>query len=224
MSECKYCKKESYGRPFCPACAEKYFNMKLPAIEQKRSTEAKPNRIKTNEFVHKCKLCNNQVYKQSDYCYRHFHEQYYYEKENEPKTSIYQPKREKYYKSLNGTTTRSKSECLICDFLTIRGIEFEYESPLYYSRHKAPLKPDFYIKGPCYLNNRLIKNVYIEHLGGLEYTGEKGEEYKEILRYKLPIYDALGITLICTFEHDMENYNDALTYKLTNYVPNTINY
>lgn len=127
--------------------------------------------------------------------------------------------------SKNGTVTKSKSECLICDFFTDHHIKFEYEKPFYYSEYSKPLKPDFYIKGPAFFKGRIIQNVYIEHFGGIEFSDPiERKRYLDTVKFKIPKYKQAGITLICTYEEDIQNYTKSLSEKLRNYKKNEINY
>ena len=119
------------------------------------------------------------------------------------------------YISKNGTKVKSKSEQMICDFLTDHNIIFFYEKPLYYSDYKKPLKPDFYIKGPIIIGGRILYDFYIEHLGGLTWKDPiKRNNYINTLAYKMDIYEREGITLLCTYEDDMQNINKSLLEKL----------
>lgn len=150
-------------------------------------------------------------------------------KEQERRQKEYQKKtcyhRNNTIVSKNGTVTKSKSECLICDFLTDHHIKFEYEKPFYYSEFSKPLKPDFYIKGPAFFKGRIIQNVYIEHFGGIEFSDPiERKRYLETVEFKIPKYKRAGITLICTYEEDMNNYTRSLSEKLKNYKKNEINY
>ena len=108
-------------------------------------------------------------------------------------------KRLSTYITKNGLTVKSKSECLIADFLYLNGIEFSYEKPLYCKSAGTTLHPDFYIheatfskeKNPIkrLFKKRKLEHVYIEHLGGSKSNDPKDQEkYKETTNYKIPIY------------------------------------
>lgn len=281
MSECKYCKKESYERPFCPDCGKKYFGFSeviKPAqkeinpqkIEKKeKSKENKylfednfnfeddftfeddfslrqdheedvlykelPNYLSNdirNDFINEqsnkfCLNCGKESnnHRFCDECYYKLmfcHNAYY--KKYSPQKNINNPKQKQYISAKTGTITKSKSECMICDYLSDHHIIFFYEKPLYYSDYAKPLKPDFYIKGPFLFKGKIIYDVYIEHLGGLSWKDQrKKQEYINQLDYKIEIYKRLGITLICTYEEDMEDINTKLTKKLLTYKRGIIN-
>ena len=84
MSECKYCKQESYGRPFCPDCGKKYFG-----IEFTKSNETTNQTIQNiqveKEIVNKkeipithrmCIHCNKNAIPGSSLCETHYKEEY----------------------------------------------------------------------------------------------------------------------------------------------------
>lgn len=108
----------------------------------------------------------------------------------------------------DGHIVKSKSEYMIDDYLYSHGIIHAYEKTLPYGPNpKDILEPDFYL--PNYLGQG--KHVYIEHWG----YNENNIKYTKTKKFKLPIYEKLGITLICTHETiDTNDIEAALDRKL----------
>ena len=126
------------------------------------------------------------------------------------------------WKTKCGYMVRSQQERTISDFLTDNGIEHLYETRIPVDKNKNhDIKPDFYIRGPVRFNDRILKNIYIEHWG---LHGQGDESYDNSEKYKIPIYNKYGITVINTYKEDIQDYEKSLTYKLTNYIEGTINY
>ena len=125
----------------------------------------------------------------------------------------------KRYKTSKGFYVKSQYERSISDFLTENGIFHIYEKRFYIGEGKY-IFPDFYIKGPVLFNGRVLREVYIEHWG-VENSGSYDRKKDEV---KIPAYRQAGITLINTYPDDMEDYRNSLTYKLTHYKENEINY
>lgn len=100
------------------------------------------------------------------------------------------------YRTISGIMVRSKSEKIIADFLTRRGIPYGYETGL--EINGRVYRPDF----------TLLKNdgttVIWEHLGLAD-----DEEYILKINRKLSRYRRAGYSiftnLICTYEEDIEN-------------------
>ena len=113
------------------------------------------------------------------------------------------------YTCKDGHVVKSKSEREIDNFLFERGISHAYEKELPYGKNeKETLHPDFYL--PNYLG--LGKHVYIEHWG----YNENNIQYEKTKKFKLPIYEKMGVTLVCTYEKsDASNIEAALERKLT---------
>ena len=262
MSNCKYCGKESYGRPFCQECGKKYFGInntipeEKPQKEQKTTTkinmQEKDYLNQFTEYSHrKCSYCNNNALLGSYFCGIHQQEinkkqnELYFEqiKEISKKMNILIPKaigkqkskydlsapndlyQNKKYMCKNGIIARSKSERSISDFLTDNNIEHYYEKAIsftIYDENNNPnnitLRPDFYIpKIIC--NNTIIKNVFIEHWGV-----ENNKEYDFKKDVKIDIYRQADLTIICTYEKDIDNPHIALNKKLQNIKVGEINY
>ena len=97
------------------------------------------------------------------------------------------------YTCKDGHIVKSKSERDIDNYLFENDIPHAYEKELPYGPNKKEvLHPDFYL--PNYLGKG--KHVYIEHWG----YNENNIKYSETKKFKIPIYEKLGITLICTYE------------------------
>lgn len=112
------------------------------------------------------------------------------------------------YTCKDGHIVKSKSERAIDDYLFEHGISHAYERELPYGgTEKEILHPDFCL--PNYLGNG--KDVYIEHWG----YNENNIQYTKTKKFKMPIYQKLGITLICTYEKsDMGKIDTVLNRKL----------
>lgn len=112
------------------------------------------------------------------------------------------------YTCKDGHIVKSKSERDIDNYLFEHGISHAYERELPYgASDKEVLHPDFYL--PHYLGEG--KHVYIEHWG----YNENNIQYTKTKKFKIPIYEKLGITLICTYEKtDMGKIDTVLDRKL----------
>lgn len=112
------------------------------------------------------------------------------------------------YTCKDGHVVKSKSERDIDNYLFEHGISHAYERELAYgASEKEVLHPDFYL--PNYLGEN--KDVYIEHWG----YNENNINYTKTKKFKMPIYEKLGITLICTYEQtDMQKIDSVLDRKL----------
>ena len=124
------------------------------------------------------------------------------------------------YTCKDGHVVKSKSEREIDNYLFENGIPHAYEKPLPYGKtEKEILHPDFYL--PHYLGKD--KHVWIEHWG----YDDNNRDYTKTKKFKLPIYEQLGITLICTYEKtDTGDIDAALDRKLNkaNIDEGTINF
>ena len=112
------------------------------------------------------------------------------------------------YTCKDGHIVKSKSERDIDNYLFEHGISHGYERELAYGAdEKEVVHPDFYL--PNYLGDG--KHVYIEHWG----YNENNIQYTKTKKFKMPIYNKLGITLICTYEKtDMGKIDSVLDRKL----------
>lgn len=182
------------------------------------------------EKIKYCIHCNKQS-KNYPYCYECYNKYY------RISSSSYElinniSKKEKsinsintVYKLNNKTHLKSKSELLIANFFEKNRIPFEYEKPFYYKEGQKPLYPDFYIEGPRYYKGRWLKNIYIEHFGGAKSNSKEEQiKYLETVKFKIPIYKEKNVTLICTYEDDINDLEIILSNKLKNHIENTINY
>ena len=124
------------------------------------------------------------------------------------------------YTCKDGHVVKSKSERDIDNYLFEHGISHAYEKELPYgAKDNEVLHPDFFL--PHYLGKD--KHVYIEHWG----YNENNLQYTKTKKFKLPIYQQLGITLICTYEKsDTGKIDSVLDRKLNiKFIKeNTINY
>ena len=120
----------------------------------------------------------------------------------------------------DGHVVKSKSEREIDNYLFEKGIPHAYEKELPYGKtEKETLHPDFYL--PHYLGKD--KHVWIEHWG----YDDNNRDYAKTKKFKMPIYEKLGITLICTYERtDTGDIDATLDRKLKkdNIDENTINF
>jgi hypothetical protein len=112
------------------------------------------------------------------------------------------------YTCKDGHVVKSKSERDIDNYLFEHNIAHAYEKELPYgSDEKEILHPDFFL--PNYLGQG--KHVYIEHWG----YNENNIQYTKTKKFKMPIYEKLGITLVCTYEKsDSGKIDSALDRKL----------
>ncbi len=112
------------------------------------------------------------------------------------------------YTCKDGHIVKSKSERDIDNYLFEHGISHAYERELPYgATAKETLHPDFYL--PNYLGEG--KHVYIEHWG----YNENNLHYTKTKKFKMPIYEKLRVTLICTYEKsDMGKIDAVLDRKL----------
>lgn len=120
----------------------------------------------------------------------------------------------------DGHIVKSKSEREIDNYLFQNGIPHAYEKALPYGKtEKEVLHPDFFL--PNYLGKG--KDVWLEHWG----FDDKNRDYTKTKKFKFPIYEELGITLICTYEKtDTGDIDAALDRKLRkdNITENEINH
>lgn len=109
----------------------------------------------------------------------------------------------------DGHIVKSKSERDIDNFLFENDIQHAYEKDLPYgATEKEILHPDFFLKD--YLGKG--KHVYIEHWG----YNENNIHYTKTKKFKMPIYEKLGITLICTYEKSDSGKIDAVLERKLN--------
>ena len=176
--------------------------------------------ISKKENITLCKICNLNSHGKT-YCYGCYQK---IQKGYKTPPKDYDNQK---YKCDCGIFVRSQGERTISDFLYKNKIYHEYEKKIVYNEfdltkntvRRKSIKPDFYIQGPVNFKNKIIENVYIEFFG---ITGIK--EYEESNLYKEKVYKDLQTTVIIIYPDDIENYKESLTYKLTNFNYNQINY
>lgn len=229
MSECKYCKAESFDRPYCPACAKKYFNMNLNNSNNSNNKESitvktednylKLPSLREQDIIKAFGSIREPLIKEPKFYNNNFN------KYNNPKH-----KYNKYeYWTNNGVGVRSVSEMIIGNFLERHNIEYEYEKE-FLCDNGVIIHPDFYIKGPCKLGFRTLENVFIEHWGMLNhYNIYLKSKYEKEMKLKISEYKEKGITLICTYEKDLIKKRNALIQiglliKLIVFTNNKINF
>ncbi len=187
-------------RTICPNChnpKKPWFHLCWECSEQEKQRP-------------KCEVCNVDVQEGHTLCKAHWLER------NEDKKKIanieyVKTKKEtefkekfegKYY--FNSQKVKSKSELLICYFLTANGLQFQYEPLMTLSKE---IRPDFAIDD---LKGNMI---IIEHFGleDKEYLRKRAE--KEIEFKKLCSEDK-SFFFISTDEEDIYNLKDKLGKKL----------
>ncbi len=102
-----------------------------------------------------------------------------------------------WFQTRSGIRVRSKAEKIIADFLTARGVRFEYEPVVdlggYY------VMPDFGLTE---------HDVYLEHFG------VDTPKYRHSAEAKLDRYRRFGVTVVCTCPADEPDIEAVLTQKL----------
>ena len=116
------------------------------------------------------------------------------------------------YVCADGHIVKSKAERDIDNFLFKHRIAHCYERPLSIDDNpEHDLHPDFYLPD---------LQLYIEHWGM-----EDDEQYNSQKEYKIPLYEKLKVTLICTHENtDSIDMESALRRKLKHYKKGEINF
>ena len=224
MGNCKYCGKESYGRPFCPECGKKYFGFTEPlTIKSNNKTATKPktskqtNLEKTQQQIEFINSTTNDIVFDLNKLKK-------YNIKNKPNLPKATHQEARIYQCKNGNKVRSKSEREISDFLTEHQIKHEYEKPIRISKYQY-VHPDFYIPGIITHTGRIVKNIFIEHLGGpMSKDPEKIQKYLDNNSKKFSHYERMKLTVLCTYEDDIINPNESLKQKLLKIEENKINY
>lgn len=239
FNECIVCGAETTGYAYCRKCFRKYTEEellrilnndtltpekgtpdKIEAIPEIQNDETIDNisEIASNNVViidfdnkAKCIICG----KKTDgllFCSNCYHR--YKNKEllfritNCTNVELLDEDYEGRYTCKDGHIVKSKSERDIDNYLFEHGISHAYERELPYgATDKEVLHPDFYL--PNYMGEG--KHIYIEHWG----YNENNFQYTKTKKFKMPIYEKLGITLICTYEKtDMGKIDTVLDRKL----------
>lgn len=222
---CLICGEATDGYAFCIKCYKKNSMEKLLDILNNKDSKSLTNnennlnfQDSTNNVVvidntnkAKCIVCG----KQTDgllFCPICFHK--YKDKEllvkitKAKEVELLDENYEGRYICKDGHVVKSKSERDIDNYLFEHGISHAYEKELPYgATEKEVLHPDFFL--PNYLGKG--KDIYIEHWG----YNENNIQYTKTKKFKLPIYEKLGITLVCTYEKtDMGRIDTVLDRKL----------
>lgn len=223
---CLHCGRPSYGNQYCFKC---YFIHPKITEAAKITPQIKAHKGNLCQFCGKasgifdiCKDCYTYIKKNNRF--------YYYIEEYEISDHKKSPKDKydnKQYICESGFIVKSQGERTISDFLFKNNIPHEYERKLHYREKniiteksiEKTIKPDFYIEGPITFNGRILKDIY------MEFFGLKGNiDYDKSNEYKKRIYEALQTTVIIIYPEDMEDYKKSLTYKLSTFTNNKINF
>ena len=121
------------------------------------------------------------------------------------------------YKCEDGHIVKSKSERAIDNYLFENGIPHAYEREYISKNDKSKvLCPDFTLVN--YKNSG--KDVFIEHWG----YNDDNIEYTKLKKNKIDTYKNEKVTVISTYEKDIENYKVSLQIKLANFEFEKINF
>ena len=202
----------------CPDCGklnekDVICECKKPKATSLKITQDTKNNVIVinNENRSKCITCG----KQTDGllfcvdCYKKYHnKQLLFKITNCSEVELLDEDYEGKYTCKDGHVVKSKSERDIDNYLFENDIQHAYEKELPYGAgEKEVLHPDFFLKD--YLGKG--KHVYIEHWG----YNENNISYTKTKKFKMPIYEKLNITLICTNEQsDSGKIDSVLERKL----------
>ena len=106
----------------------------------------------------------------------------------------------------DGHIVKSMAEREIDNYLFGKGILHAYEKSIVVDE-KNIIHPDFCL--PNFMGSG--KDVYIEHWG----VNTNNIEYNKSMKYKMKIYDKMGLTIISTYSDDMKDPETSLDQKLT---------
>ncbi len=187
-------------RTKCPSCGK----LKKPWFELCWDCTEKKNQAP------KCEVCDEEVPEGHTLCKTHWIERND-EKRKLKSLEYVKTKKEiefkekfegKYY--FNSQKVKSKSELLICYFLTANGLTFQYEPPLNFEKE---IRPDFVI------DDQKGNTIILEHFGSQdeEYQRKRAQKEKE---YQKLCKDQPGFFFIWTDEEDMFNLKERLGRKL----------
>lgn len=204
----------------CPDC-NKWYNtgdiceckkpQKIQQAEETTYDEENKVVIINEKNKHKCITCGKPVdgVLFCSSCYRKYKDkELYFKISNCSNVELLDENYEGRFTCKDGHIVKSKSEREIDNYLFEHNIPHAYEKKLYYgATEKEVIHPDFYL--PNYLGEK--KHVYIEHWG----YNENNIQYTKTKKFKMPIYEKLGITLICTYEKtDTADIDAVLDRKL----------
>jgi len=126
---------------------------------------------------------------------------------------------EGYYECDDGHVVKSMAERDIDDYLFAHNIKHGYEIPLKLTDLNGKgvtLHPDF-----CIFDENTKPLYYIEYWG----YDDSNRDYTKTKKFKLPLYEKAGITLInINAKTDLRNLKANLRYKLENYKTKIINF
>lgn len=236
FKECAACGTETTGYAFCRKCYRKYTKEEMlqilnkdfssqsidppdnsEAISEYRTIDNNSENVSNNVVVidfnnkAKCIICGKMtdgVLFCSSCYHRYKNKELLFRITNCTNVELLDEDYEGRYTCKDGHIVKSKSERDIDNYLFEHGISHAYERELPYgATDKEVLHPDFYL--PNYMGEG--KHVYIEHWG----YNENNIQYTKTKKFKMPIYEKLGVTLICTYEKtDMGKIDTVLDRKL----------
>lgn len=157
-----------------------------------------------------CEICGAEVPEGHTLCKLHWKEKFD-EKKKIKSIEFVKTKKEiefkekfegKYY--FNSQKVKSKSELLICYFLTANAVHFQYEPLMTLEKE---IRPDFV------LDDQKGNSIILEHFGMDDEKYNSNRENKE-KEYKKLCAENPSFTFICTDEEDMFNLKDKLGKKL----------
>ncbi len=242
FEKCIVCGEPTSGYAFCKSCFKKYTPAEMLDILNgernlgKESTGSESQTVKSEQPTDKkenvsvdfggkskCIACGKQTdgFLFCTNCYHKYkNKQLLFRITNCTNVELLDEDYEGRYTCKDGHIVKSKSERDIDNYLFEHGVPHAYERELAYgATEKEVLHPDFYL--PNYLGDG--KHVYIEHWG----YNENNIQYTKTKKFKMPIYEKLGITLVCTYEKtDMGKIETVLDRKLNKAFikENAINY
>ncbi|MBN2348117.1 MAG: hypothetical protein JXJ22_04730 [Bacteroidales bacterium] len=158
----------------------------------------------------KCEICDIEVPEGHTLCKEHWKEKMEHKKslksidyvKKKKETEFKQKFEGKYY--FNSQKVKSKSELLICYFLTANGLNFQYEPLMTLEKE---IRPDFVI------DDHRGSTIILEHFGldDEDYSKKRAEKEKE---YKKLCSENSDFYFISTDEEDIYNLKDSLGKKL----------
>lgn len=159
-----------------------------------------------------CEVCNVEVPEGHNLCKNHWKEKFEDKKKLQSidyvkakKETEFKEKFEgKYY--FNSQKVKSKSELLICYFLSANGIHFQYETPITLDKE---YRPDFV------LDDQKGNYIILEHFGmnDEDYNNKRQQKERE---YNKLCKENNTFTFISTEEEDIYNLKERLGKKLNN--------
>lgn len=158
----------------------------------------------------RCEICDIEVPEGHSLCKEHWKEKFE-EKKKIKSIEYVKTKKEIEFKEkfegkfyFNSQKVKSKSELLICYFLTANGINFQYEPLMTLDKE---IRPDFVI------DDQKGNTIILEHFGMDEDGYNKKREAKES-EYKKLCADNPQFYFVSTDEDDIFNLKDKLGKKL----------